>query len=72
MDGPIEKIKIGILGCGAIGSGIARSLLSELKNSYQLTSIYDIDNQKCLALERELNTPGITQASYDELLKKFR
>lgn len=70
MEHTSEKIKVGILGCGAIGSGIAKSIFSELKDFCQLTAVYDVDQKKCLALQDLLPASKIAQSSYGDLLKE--
>ena len=41
-----KKSKIGILGCGAIGSRIAKSATTELKTYCTLNGLFDIDKTK--------------------------
>ncbi len=36
------KQKLGIIGCGAIGSRIALSIKKELKGAFTVTGLYDI------------------------------
>ncbi len=43
-----RKLKIGIIGCGAIGSRIANSIRTDLKNDYALSALFDV-NQETLA-----------------------
>ena len=47
-----KKLRIGIVGCGAIGSRIARSIKIELKDLCKLTSLYDIDKRKAKEVEK--------------------
>ena len=54
-----RKFKIGILGCGAIGSRIAKSIRGELKNDCRLTGLYDCDRSKMTALAKSLNKRNI-------------
>ncbi|MBF0384790.1 MAG: DUF108 domain-containing protein [Candidatus Omnitrophica bacterium] len=52
---PVGRIaKVGILGCGAIGSGVAKRFKTELKNSAKLSGLYDIDENKSRLLDKEL------------------
>ena len=69
MASKTKKIKIGIVGCGAIGSRIAKSIENELKDIYQLTGLYDIKVQKSRDLERSLKIQRIVKSSLDNLLK---
>jgi len=45
-----KKFKVGILGCGAIGSRIAKSIQTDLKSFCQLSGLYDIVPQKAFQL----------------------
>ena len=64
-----KKIKVGIVGCGAIGSGIAKSVTNELKGLCQLTALYDIDVKKSEALARTCKVPNSVKKSLEQLLK---
>jgi len=64
-----EKIKIGILGCGAIGSGIAKSIFKELKEFCELTALHDTDRQKAIQLEKSLPVDNVIKDSLAELLE---
>lgn len=64
-----RKLKIGIVGCGAIGSGIARYILKGLKKDCQLTGLYDIQYEKVTNLRRELSAGAIEKDSLKALIK---
>lgn len=59
----MKKLKIGIIGCGAIGSAIAGSCGKELKDTVQLVSIYDIDSNKSRSLSKKLRKNISSQSS---------
>jgi aspartate dehydrogenase len=42
----MKKIKIGIIGCGAIGSSLARAIKSDFRQEAELVALYDIDRNK--------------------------
>ncbi len=63
-----KKLKIGILGCGAIGSRIAKSIFRELKDCCQLTGFYDCDASKMQALAKILKKNGLQKRSLKELI----
>jgi len=67
-----EKIKIGILGCGAIGSRIAKSIKKELREDCLLTGIFDIDPAKGEKLQKTLCTKKILKNSLPALLKSCK
>ncbi len=63
-----KKIKVGILGCGAIGSRIARSIKTECEDSACVSAIFDINPSKSANLAKHLPYKNIVQKSYDQLL----
>ena len=63
------KFKIGIVGCGAIGSGIALSVSTDLRKTCQLRGLYDIDLEKSTKLGKNLSLRGITKKSLESLIK---
>ena len=64
-----KKLKIGIVGCGAIGSQIARACMRELKSKIELTAIYDIDKEKATSLSR-ITSDSIVVKSLEELIDR--
>ncbi|MBL7156951.1 MAG: aspartate dehydrogenase [Candidatus Omnitrophica bacterium] len=48
----MKKLKVGIIGCGAIGSEIASACATLLKNNIELVALYDIDKEKSESLSR--------------------
>ena len=59
-----KKIKIGVVGCGAIGSEIARAIGRDFKKEAVLTAISDIDDNKARALRKRLKAkPDILSAA---------
>ena len=64
-----RRLRIGIVGCGAIGGGIARYILKGLKKDCQLTGLYDIEYGRVERLRRELSAGPIGKSSLQALLK---
>ena len=64
-----RKLKVGIAGCGVIGSQIAKIAVSDLKNKINLVSIFDIDKKKEKTLERGIKKK-IGARSLGQLIKK--
>lgn len=53
--------KIGLIGCGAIGTGIAEFVCNSLKGKARITAICDLDFKKARALSRRIKpAPSIT------------
>jgi aspartate dehydrogenase len=64
-----QRVKIGIIGCGAIGSRIARSIKKDFQKDCRLTGIYDIDQKKADRLGKSLSLKKITKRSIPEVIK---
>ncbi len=63
------KLRIGIVGCGAIGSRIAKSIRTDLKKECQLSGLFDIKGEKIKELEKSLSLKGISKKSLEDLIK---
>ena len=65
----MKKIKVGIIGCGTIGSEIAKACQARLKNKVTLSAICDQDETKTKALNMSLSKK-VTVFAFDKLIKK--
>ncbi len=65
----MKKLKIGIVGCGAMGTRIAEACLTKLARAVELTAVCDIDDNKILALDGYLKKK-IRALNLEELIKK--
>lgn len=65
----VKKLRIGILGCGAIGSRIAKSVTQELKNCCILAGFYDCDPTKMTTLGKVLKRSDLKKRSLKELIQ---
>lgn len=62
-------LKIGIVGCGTIGSGLAMAIEQRFKNKAKLVALYDIDRNKAISLANSLlEAPLIL--SLDQLIEE--
>ncbi|MDD5347395.1 MAG: aspartate dehydrogenase [Candidatus Omnitrophica bacterium] len=50
-----KLLKIGIVGCGAIGSSLARTIAGDFKKAARLAALYDIDPHKAATLSHMLS-----------------
>lgn len=64
-----KKIKIGIIGCGAIGSRIAKSCRQELKNCCELNGLYDVELRRAQQLARAIGQKRLASPAIPPLLK---
>jgi len=64
-----NKVRIGIVGCGAIGSRIAYGIHKDYKKDCQLSGLYDIDQTTVELLAKKLSLKKIVKRSITELIK---
>lgn len=64
-----RKLKVGIVGCGAIGSRIAKSIKSELKDECRLSGLFDIKTEKAKNLAHALLAKNVVKSSLNNLVK---
>jgi aspartate dehydrogenase len=67
MSVPVRRL--GIVGCGAIGSLVAR-LLEKRKSSFKVTAIYDTNSEAASRLSKTLKTRPKPCVNLDELVSK--
>lgn len=63
-----RNLKLGVIGCGAIGSRIALSVQDELRSIYAVKGLFDIDTDKARALAKRLGSFSVVKASIDQLI----
>ena len=67
----MERLRIGIVGCGAIGTSLAKAIVKKFTKQASLVSLNDIDKNKALLLARRLKrSNSIVSNSLDNLIKK--
>ncbi|MBI5143441.1 MAG: aspartate dehydrogenase [Candidatus Omnitrophica bacterium] len=65
----MRRLKVGIIGCGTIGSEIAKACQDRLRDKINLIGIYDIDKAKSLSLSHMLKKKAPI-LKLDNLIKK--
>src|SRR5208283_4017395 len=63
-----SKIRVGILGCGAIGSRIAKSIKMQCDDYAIAAALFDINPAKALNLQKVISQKNIVKESYLALL----
>ena len=64
-----KQLKIGIVGCGAIGTSLAEAIVGDFRRQARLTSLYDISRQRSLSLSRKLKlSPSVVAHSLNRLI----
>jgi len=63
-----RKVKVGIVGCGAIGSRIAKAIKKDLNSDCQLAGIYDINGKKSIALAKSIKSNQVIKSTLAELI----
>ncbi|MGE5197578.1 MAG: aspartate dehydrogenase [Deltaproteobacteria bacterium] len=63
-----KKLKIGIAGCGAIGTSLARTIVSGFSDAAVLTGLYDLDAQKAERLAIKIRRPSLAVSNLEDLI----
>ena len=63
-----SKIRVGILGCGAIGSRIAKSIKTQCNDHAVVSALFDINPAKAQNLQKHIPQKNVVKKSYQELL----
>lgn len=50
-----KLLKIGIVGCGAIGTSLAKAIVKDFKQQAKLVALYDIDHERSIILARKVS-----------------
>ena len=66
----MKRIKIGIVGCGAIGSSLAEYVANNFLRQAQLAAIYDLDNFKSVILAQKVGKKSLAAKSLKALIKR--
>ncbi|MBU1727507.1 MAG: DUF108 domain-containing protein [Candidatus Omnitrophica bacterium] len=53
-----KRLKIGIVGCGAIGSSLAKAVAEDFKKDSELVALFDIDSKKAKDLSGAVSKSG--------------
>lgn len=70
MKSPHYKVKIGIVGCGAIGSRMAETIHSDFSKDCRITGLFDVDRDKALILSKKLKLKSLAKRSLSDLINK--
>jgi len=65
-----KRLKIGIVGCGAIGSSLAKAVIKEFFHQAELTALFDINPKESVRLARALGRPRLVVPGLKELINK--
>ncbi|MCA9400076.1 MAG: DUF108 domain-containing protein [Candidatus Omnitrophica bacterium] len=65
-----KKLKIGIVGCGAIGQRMSKMISKKLYNSCIISALYDINHDRALKLEKQIAGRSLVQGSVKNVIKK--
>lgn len=66
-----SKLRIGIVGCGAIGTSLAQVICLDFKKDASLAAVYDIESSKSVKLSKDLcDDPQIAVGSLKELIHR--
>ena len=65
-----KLLKIGIVGCGAIGSSLAKTIASDFSRKAGLVSLYDIDMQSSYKLANIFDNQKLVALNLEDLINK--
>lgn len=65
-----KLLKIGIVGCGAIGSSLAKTVVQDFSGKAALAALLDIDAHKSRRLSKLLSHKNLAVSSLKELIKR--
>jgi aspartate dehydrogenase len=65
-----DQLKVGIAGCGAIGSTLASRICSGLDRRIVLSALYDQDEGKAAALSKKVRRPYLAVRALGELIRR--
>lgn len=65
-----KLLKIGVIGCGAIGSSLANAIAADFSGKAQLASLYDIDIEKAYKLASKFNNQKLVALNADDLINR--
>ncbi|MDP3142532.1 MAG: aspartate dehydrogenase, partial [Candidatus Omnitrophota bacterium] len=66
----MRKLKIGIVGCGTIGSYLAFAIQNDFKEKASLTAVYDEVLEKAYALASNLKNRKLAVVTLEALIRK--
>jgi len=70
-EGKMRKLKIGIVGCGAIGSSLAKEIVMNFNQRASLSALFDIRPEKARFLSRKLTKSSkLCAGNLDILIKR--
>lgn len=69
MKSPKYKVKIGIIGCGAIGSRMAQTITKDMSKDCKLVGLFDVDADKVNRLATKIKLKNIAKKTIDDLIK---
>lgn len=70
MNSKKAKLKIGIVGCGAIGSRLAKAVVNNFAEQAELSGLYDTNLERVYSLASELKKKHVASLSLEDLIKK--
>ena len=65
-----SKLKIGIVGCGAIGSSLANAVIGNFSKEANLSALYDLDIPKSKKLAKKIGKSKLSVKRLDDLIKR--
>ena len=68
----MKRLKIGIVGCGAIGSSLAKTIVKNFKEEAELVALFDIDTKKSRSLSKIVSKDDLAVSGLRQLISKSK
>jgi aspartate dehydrogenase len=65
-----KLLKVGIVGCGAIGTSLAKAIIEDLSHKSQLSALYDLDIEKAYNLAHAIDNQKLVALNLESLINK--
>ena len=66
-----QKITVGIVGCGAIGTSLAQAITKDFSREMAVSAVFDIDPHKMAVLSKKISKhKRLSACNLDALIKR--
>ena len=66
----MPRLKIGLVGCGAIGTSLAKAIKKDFAKKAELSAVYDIDSSRSSKISALFKSRSLAVSSLEQLIKR--